>query len=160
MTEVTETHLPGVGVRYDFTTAEGDTTGILRHHTGRRDIILYDRHDLDRAYSIVELTNDETHTLTELLGASHVSEALGAIQQRIEGLVLEWIDLDHGSPLAGRSIGEGELRKRTGASVVAVIRGTTSIPAPGPEEVLQVGDVVVVVGTDEALDALRTLLRG
>ena len=160
MTDVTETQLPGVGVRYDFTTLEGDSIGVLRHHTGRRDLILYDRHDPDRAYSTVEFTNDETHTLTELLGATHMSEALGVIQQRIEGLVLEWMDMDDRSPLVGKSIGEGELRKRTGASVVAVIRGSSSVPAPGPEEILRAGDVVVVVGTDEALDALRELLRG
>ena len=160
MTEVTETHLPGVGDRYDFTTEGGDMIGILRHQTGRRDLILFDRHDPDRAYSIVELTIDESHTVTELLGASAVTEALGAIQQRIEGLVLEWMDLDDRSPMAGRSIGDGELRKRTGASVVALIRGSTSVPAPGPEEVLQAGDVVVAVGTEEALEDLRALLRG
>jgi TrkA domain protein len=160
VTEVTETQLPGVGVRYEFTTEGGDSIGILRHHTGRRDVILYDRHDPDRAYSTVELTSDETHTFTDLLGATHMTEALGAIQQRIEGLVLEWMDIEEGSPLAHRSIGESELRKRTAASVVAVIRGSTSVPAPGPEEILQPADVIVVVGTDEALASVRTLLRG
>lgn len=158
--EVTETQLPGVGVRYDFTTGDGEVVGVLCHHSGRREIVVYDRDDTDRAHSVLQLSSDETRTLTEILGATQVNEALGAVQQRIEGLVLEWIDVSERSPMAGRSIGEGELRKRTGASVVAVIRGAASVPAPGPEEVLEAGDVVVAVGSAETLDALRRELRG
>lgn len=159
MTEVTETHLPGVGVRYDFSTAAGDVVGVLCHHSGRREIVVYDRDDPDRAHSVLQLDGDEIHTLADMLGASPVTEALGAVQQRVEGLVLEWIEVDERSPMAGRSIGEGELRKRTGASVVAVIRGAESVPAPGPEELLVPGDVVVAIGAADALDALRSELR-
>lgn len=160
MTEVTETPLPGVGVRYDFTTADGDLVGVLCHHNGRREVVVYDPDDPDRAHSVLQLSTDETRTLADILGATKVTEALGAIQQRIEGLVLEWIELGPGSPMANRSIGEGELRARTGASVVAVIRGSESIPAPGPDVVLEPGDVVVAIGGTDALDTLRHELRG
>jgi TrkA domain protein len=160
VTEVTETQLPGVGIRYDFTTSGGDLVGVLCHHSGRREIVVYDRDDPDRAHSVLQLSSAETRTLAETLGASQVREALGAIQQRIEGLVLEWIEVDERSPMAGRSIGDGHLRARTGASVVAIIRGAESVPAPGPEAVLQPGDVVVAIGAPDALEALRRELRG
>ena len=160
MTEVTETQLPGVGIRYDFSTADGDLVGVLCHHNGRREIVVYDRRDPDRAHSVLQLGSEEARILAETLGATHVIEALGAIQQRVEGLVLEWIELGEGAPMDGRSIGDGALRARTGASVVAVIRGADSVPAPGPEEVLLAGDMVVAIGRPDALDALRTELRG
>lgn len=159
MAEVTETQLPGVGVRYEFQTAEHDHVGVVHHHSGRREIVVYDRKDPDVARSVLEISADDSRTLSDLLGGNQVSEALAAVQQRIEGLTLEWVEVDEGSSMADHSIGEGELRTRTGASVVAVIRGDTSVPAPGPEYVLTPGDVVVAVGTADGLELLRQALR-
>jgi TrkA domain protein len=157
--EVTETKLPGVGIRYEFTTHDGVRLGVLHHHGGRREIVVYDEDDPDRASSVVELDADDGRTLSELLGATQVTEAVRAMQQRIEGLTLEWIELPARSSMVGQTIGTGELRSRTGASVVAVIRGETSVPAPGPEFVFEAGDVAVAVGTPEGLELLRVALR-
>lgn len=160
MAEVTETRLPGVGVRYEFTSGDGERVGVLCHHTGRREIVVYDRDDPDRARPVVHLSAGDSRTLTELLGATKVNEELGAMQQSIEGLGLEWVEISERSALAGRTIGDGELRSRTGASLVAVIRGGDTEPAPGPDFVLRPDDVAVAVGTPEGLESLRAALRG
>jgi len=157
--EVTETQLPGVGVRYEFTTHDGALLGVLHHHGGRREIVVYDEDDPDRASSVVELDADDSRTLSELLGATQVTEVVQAVQQRIEGLTLEWIELPARSSMVGRTIADGQLRTRTGTSVVAVIRGETTEPAPGPDFTFQAGDVAVAVGTAEGLDLLRVALR-
>lgn len=159
MAQVTETQLPGVGVRYEFTTTDGEQVGVLWHHSGRREVVVYDRDDPDVGHTVMHLDTDDCRTLTELLGAAQVSEAVGATQQRIEGLGLEWVEVTDSSALAGRTIGDGELRTRTGASVVAVIRQNETVPAPGPDFVLQPADVVVAVGTPEGLEQLRAVLR-
>lgn len=159
MAEVTETQLPGVGVRYEFTTGDGARVGVLHHHSGRREIVAYDEDDPDVARSVLDLSGDDCRTLGDLLGANQVTEALQAVQQRIEGLTLEWIEIPPHAGIAGCTIGQGELRSRTGASVVAVVRGDTSEPAPGPDFVLQGGDVVVAVGTAPGLELLRRALR-
>lgn len=159
MPEVTETQLPGVGVRYEFTTTDKDHVGVVHHHSGRREIVVYDRKDPDVARSVLELSADDSRTLSDLLGASQLTEAMAAVQQRIEGLTLEWIEVAEGSSMAHHSIGDGQLRTRTGASVVAVIRGDTSEPAPGPDYVMEPGDVVVAVGTADGLELLRQALR-
>lgn len=159
MAEVTETQLPGVGVRYEFTTSDGVRLGVLHHHGGRREIIVYDEDDPDRASSVVELNADDSRTVSELLGATQVTEAVQQMQQRIEGLALEWVEVPARSALVGHTIGDGELRTRTGASVVAVIRGETTEPAPGPDFVFEAGDVAVAVGTAEGLELLRQALR-
>jgi TrkA domain protein len=159
MADVNETVLPGVGVRHEFATADGDRVGVLVHRTGRRELIIYDHADPDACSALLQLTTDDSRTLAELLGASQVSEAVTAVQQQIEGLAIEWLEVDERSSAVGTTIADGMYRTRTGASVVAVIRGDTSIPAPGPDLAFEAGDMVVAVGTTQGLEQLRSLLR-
>lgn len=158
MAQVEETQLPGVGVRHEFDTEAGERVGVIVHRDGRRELVVYDSDDPDACTSMLNLSTDDTRTLAELLGASQVTEAVTAVQQRIEGLTIEWLTLTDGSPAIGRTIREGEYRTRTGASIVAVLRGEESVPAPDPEFAFQPGDTAVAVGTVEGLAALRTLL--
>jgi TrkA domain protein len=159
MGDVRETVLPGVGVRHEFTTAVGDRVGVLVHRTGRREVLMYDRADPDSCSARLQLTPDDSRTLAELLGASQISEAVTAVQQKIEGLAIEWLEVDATSPAVGTTIAEGQYRTRTGASIVAVVRGDTSLPAPEPDFPFAPGDVVVAVGTTDGLAQLRSLLR-
>ncbi len=158
MVEVSEILLPGVGVRHEYTTAAGDRVGVLTRHGGHREIVVYDRDDPDRCRAILHLSADDTRTLAELLGAPHVSEAVSSVQ-RLEGLGIDWVTVPDQSPMAG-TIGAGRFRTRTGASIVAVVRGDTTEPGPGPQYGLAAGDVVVAVGTSDGLARLRQLLEG
>jgi TrkA domain protein len=158
MPEVRETRLPGVGVRHEFTTAGDERVAVLSHRSGRREIVLYDKEDPDAAATVLHLSRDDTRTLAELLGGSQVSEAVAAVQQQIEGLAIDWITVPPSSRFAHATIAEGGFRTRTGASIVAVVRGDTTIPAPGPEHQFDAGDIVVAVGTAEGLGQLRDLL--
>jgi len=159
MADVSETVLPGVGVRHEFTTAEGERMGVLVHRNGRREVLVYGRDDPDACSTTVSLSADDARTMAELLGVSQVSEAVSAVQQQIEGLGIEWLEVEPGSSAVGTTIGAGMFRTRTGASIVAVMRGQTTIPAPGPELAFEDGDVVVAVGTTAGLAELRSLLR-
>ena len=159
MADVRETKLPGVGIRHEFTTEDGTDVGVLVHHDGRREILVYDSDDPDACTSLVTLSAADTRTVSELLGASRVTEAVAAVQQEIEGLAIEWIELSPSSPASGATIGDGMYRTRTGSSIVAVIREGQSIPAPGPEFGLVAGDVIVAVGTTEGLATMRELIR-
>jgi TrkA domain protein len=158
MPDVTETPLPGVGVRHEFVTAGGERVAVLTHRTGRREVAIYDRADPDACTTVLHLSPDDTRTLAELLGASPVSEAVSAVQQRLEGLAIDWVTVPAASPAVGATIAEGAFRTRTGASIVAVVRGGTTFPAPGPDHRFEAGDVVVAVGTTEGLGQLRDLL--
>ena len=158
MAEVQETHLPGVGVRHEFDTDTGERVGVIVHRDGRREIVVYDRNDPDACSTMVDLSAHDTRTMAELLGASTVTEAVTAVQQNIDGLAIEWIALADSAPAIGQTIQQGQYRTRTGASIVAVIRGNESVPAPPPEFAFQVGDTAVAVGTTEGLATLRSLL--
>jgi TrkA domain protein len=158
MPDVTETQLPGVGVRHEFTTSSGERVGVLSHRSGRRELVVYDADDPDAVATVLHLSRDDTRTLADLLGATQVSEALTDVQQHLEGLAIDWITVPGQSRFADATIAEGAFRTRTGVSIVAVVRGDTTIPAPGPDHRFQAGDVVVAVGTPDGLVQIRDLL--
>lgn len=158
MPEVTETPLPGVGVRHEFVTTGGERLAVLTHRTGRRELAIYDRADQDACSAVLHLSPADTRTLAELLGASPVSEAVSAVQQRLEGLAIDWVNVPAGSRFVGATIAEGAFRTRTGASIVAIVRGDTTLAAPGPDHGFEAGDVIVAVGTTKGLAQLRELL--
>lgn len=159
MSEIREVKLPGVGVRYEFETQEGSVVGVVTHRTGRREIYVSSEDDRDRFDLTLGLSNSDARVLAELLGASRVAEELADLQQRIEGLVIDWLPLREDSPYASRPMGEARIRTRTGVSVVAVVRGDEAVPVPGPDAVLQSGDYLVVVGTHRGIEDLVEILR-
>lgn len=159
MADVEEIQLPGVGVRYDFMTSERERIGVLVHRTGRRELLVYDTHDPDACAHVVRLDPEDTHTLAELLGTSHVSERLSELQQHIEGLTIDWLPVETTSACAGCTLREAALRTQTGVSIVAVVRGNETIAAPGGDFALQPGDTAVAVGTPEGIKELFRLLH-
>ena len=159
MSEIHEVKLPGVGVRYEFQTAEGKRIGVISHRSGLREIYVSSRDDPDEFSRVLGLSSGDARTLAELLGATRVAEQLAELQQRIEGLVIDWLPIRVDSPYADRTIGDARLRSRTGVSVVAIVRGEDAVPAPGPEERLQSEDYLVVVGTARGIEQAVEVLR-
>ncbi len=70
------------------------------------------------------------------------------------------IELDTPAGLAGRTVAESGIRTRFGVSVLAVKRrsreGLERRFVPGPEDRFQPGDVLIVLGTDDAIEKLRS----
>jgi TrkA domain protein len=158
MTEVRETKLPGLGIRYEFVTQRGNRLGVVHHRTGRRELLVYDPEDPESCRDVIALSEDDGHTLAELLGGSRVAEELDRLQQ-VEGLAIDWLPLSAESPFAGRTIGDTRARTRTGTSIVAVLRGDQAHPAPEPDFELRGGDTLLVVGTPRGIEDLAVLLR-
>lgn len=157
--EVRETHLPGLGVRHEFTTSRGSRVGVVLHRTGRRELLLYDRDDPDTCRDVVALDSEDSRTLAELLGGSRVAEELDRVQQ-VEGLSIDWLPLGSGTPYAGKTIGDTQARSRTGTSIVAVLRSEEAFPAPTPDFKMESGDTLLVVGTPRGIEDLSVILHG
>ena len=158
--EIFETTLPGVGVRYEFETEQGRRVGVLIHRDGQREVLVYREDDPDSCSEIVSLSNAESASLVELLGGMKITERLSELRHEVQGLSIEWVSVGPGSPLAGRTIGDGRIRTLSGASVAAVLRGGTSFPGPGPEFTLFAGDTVLVIGGVEGVARARTIIAG
>jgi monovalent cation:H+ antiporter-2, CPA2 family len=83
-------------------------------------------------------------------------QQLGRTSRMIE---TEWLRLPANVPIVGETIGEVRIRSKTGASVVAIVRGDEALPNPGPEVTFEAGDVVGVLGTPDQRGAFRGLVQ-
>jgi K+/H+ antiporter YhaU regulatory subunit KhtT len=63
-----------------------------------------------------------------------------------------------GSPLAGSTLSDTQLRRVTGASVVAVVQDGHITANPPPDTALCEGDVLGLIGTTDELAAAERLL--
>ncbi|GIF12887.1 cation:proton antiporter regulatory subunit [Actinoplanes teichomyceticus] len=157
--DVTEVLLPGVGVRYEFTTSAGDRLGIVTARSGDVDVVAYTA-DPDVAVPLFRLTRDEADTVADILGALRIAERFADLTREIPGLGAGQIPVPAGSPFAGRPLGETRARTRTGASIVAIVRNDHVIASPGPGQVMRPGDVLVVIGTHDGIAGVERILRG
>ena len=158
MSRVEETALPGVGKRFELATESGQRIGVIRHRTGRRELYVTDDEDADLCRASVQLDEDESNALADILGGSQLVRELESLHQDVEGLAIDWLHLEPVSPYAGRTIGDARIRTRTGVSVVAVIRDGTAFPAPAPDFTLEADDTMLVVGTVAGIEQVNEII--
>jgi len=60
----------------------------------------------------------------------------------------------------GKSIGELDLRKKTDATIIAIVRKGSTISTPAAGEILLAGDTLVITGTHKAVDLAFEYLSG
>ena len=63
---------------------------------------------------------------------------------------MEWINISEQSTLCDQTIGEAEIRKKTGVSVVGILRDDKLEPNPGPQFCLREKDLVAIIGSGQA----------
>ncbi|WP_336205369.1 cation:proton antiporter regulatory subunit [Nonomuraea sp. LPB2021202275-12-8] len=156
--EVEQTALPGIGLRHDFTTQSGKRIGVVSHRIGRRDLVIYDREDPDRACEVVKLNDEEADALVELLGAPRIVQRLNQAHQEVEGLVSLQLPIPATSRYVDRPMGDARVRTRTSASIVAIVRSGQVFASPGPDFVFAAGDIVVVVGSADSTSEVADIL--
>lgn len=158
--DVREHDLPGVGKKFACTTGEGDRLTVIIHNTGAREIYLFERGE-DFPHAAVRLEDAEARKLGAILGGAYFQPATAESMDLVMGqLSVEWMKVEPGSPLAGRTLAEAAVRKRTGASIIAVLRGGAAIPNPQPDQPIEVGATLMVIGDREQVGRFGALLRG
>ena len=157
--EITETKLPGIGMRYDFITDAGRRIGIVSHRDGDRDLLVFSKEDPDSCSSVGQMNAAEADALAQVLGSGRIVERLASLSEQISTLSTGKIRIAHGSRYDNLTLGATKARTRTGASIVALMRDKEIVPSPGPETDLHGGDTLVVVGTAEAIDALKQIVN-
>jgi CPA2 family monovalent cation:H+ antiporter-2 len=88
--------------------------------------------------------------------ASGAGRAAGA--ELPAGLAVQSVAVAEGAWAAGRTLAQTKLRRRTGATLVAVSRGDATAVHPSPSDRLEAGDVLCLVGDEEQIAAARELL--
>jgi CPA2 family monovalent cation:H+ antiporter-2 len=74
-----------------------------------------------------------------------------------KSLEISWITLSEDSPWIGKSLAVTDLRSRSGASVVALLRRGALVTNPESSVVFAEGDRVGVIGEPDQIDAARNL---
>jgi len=98
-------------------------------------------------YEMNTISDEEYYSLRDLLAAS-------------EGIEITWLQINDGSPIVGVSLAEANIRSRTGASVVALVRNKQLIANPKSMTVFAAGDHIGVIGEEEHIVAARALVEG
>jgi TrkA domain protein len=149
-----EAYLPGVGKKFWLDTAAGEKLTVIQHNDGRYELYMFKKGEEFPSAAL---------TLTEYEAMDAGSVLFGRFEHRIvetmdvvmKDLVIEWAKVGEGSALAGRSIQEMEVRRRTGVSIVAVIRGDKGIPSPSAEEVINKGDLLMLIGGKPSVEKFK-----
>ena len=160
MMSISEKNMPGIGRRYDIVVAKGKRVALVIHHSGQRDLYIFDRH-AEEPMCAVEFSDEQARRVGALLGGAFFKPAVvEEIEDIVGEFVVDWVTLPDDASAVGRSIADLQIRRRTGFSVVAIVRGRKTITAPHPDEVLRKGDRLVVVGRHADLQRFVDLVAG
>ncbi len=143
-----ETDLPGVGKRYTLELEDGGELTLIIHNTGRREIYIIEEEE-EEPTCVISLTEDEAKELGFLLaGTTYQPVAPERMELIMREMVMEWVKVGSTSQLIQKTIAQAQIRKKTGASIVAIIRGEDMLVNPDPNETeIKKGDILVVAGT-------------
>ncbi len=147
------TVLPGVGERLDLRDADDRPIVAIRRRDGHVELHA-DRHS-------IEFTHDSAHALAAF--ASGRYRIAGSLSSRVDdvlgGLQFDWAQVERSSFAAGRTIEQLAIRRRTGVTVVAILRGSQPIVAPEPTTMLEPGDELVVACRPSDFESFEQFLR-
>jgi TrkA domain protein len=159
MNQVTETRLPGVGVKYSLGTAHGGRLAVIQHNDGMREIYFFRRRGDDEPSAVLQLEDDEARQLGAVIGGAYERPKIVEELEMVLGeLAIEWVRVPDGSPAIGHTLADCGFRARTGITIIAILRDPEPISGAQPSDVVQTGDTLVTVGKLGQYREFRRLL--
>ncbi len=120
-----------------------------------RQALLHMKVSAAKVYKYSDATRQNFHSS---LHESLDYRLLSQLQNAEGAFELKWIEIAPGIPAAERTIGEMEIRKKTGVSVVGVIRDNKLLTNPNPSFRFTVGDLVAIIGKPKEQVAFSEML--
>ncbi len=158
MSVVRESDLIGIGKKYQIETEAGDNMIVVIHDDGKRE--LYRSEDDDsETHCVMTLSDEESRHVAGILGGlSYKPKALETIEVALDDLRIEWYKVAEANDGVNKSIGELEVRQRTGASIIAAINGDDTVINPGPDYVITPNTTLVIAGKKLGIKLLKEIL--
>ena len=158
-TELRETRLPGVGVKYTLVSGHGQRLAVILHNDGAREIYVFGRSSDEEPAAVVHLEDDEARQLGAVLGGAYERpKIVEELEMALGELAIEWIPVPEASPAIGKTLAEAAFRARTGITIIAILREPEPVTGAQPGDVVQEGDTLVTVGKLGQYPAFRKLL--
>lgn len=146
--------LPGIGERLVVLDLDGREVSVLRRSAGTVEV------DGGEGRAVVLDASAAVVLGAFLTGRVHLGRGVGPRLAEAWGeLVVDAFELDAADAAVGRTIGAIGVRRRTGMTVIAILRGHRPIVAPDPDTPLAAGDVLVVVGREADRDGFERTMR-
>jgi CPA2 family monovalent cation:H+ antiporter-2 len=86
--------------------------------------------------------------------------SLERLRQLLAGNIVDNFLLLENSPAVGKSLAQLDLRNKTGASVIAIVRDHQTLTNPAADFVLAANDLLVVMATHRGLENVAAMLAG
>ncbi|MBD0291753.1 MAG: cation:proton antiporter regulatory subunit [Thermoleophilia bacterium] len=158
-TELRETRLPGVGVKFTCLPARGGRIAVIQHTDGLREMYFFRRRDDDEPSAVITLEDDEARQIGAVLGGAYERpKVVEDLEMAIGELAIEWVPVPDSSPAIGKTLAELAFRARTGITIIAILREPEPVAGAQPGDVLQRGDTLVAVGKLGQYPEFRRLL--
>ncbi|KAB1192842.1 potassium transporter TrkA [Haloferax sp. MBLA0076] len=158
---VYESDLPGVGKKHEVELGDGARLVIVTHNTGKREVFRRASADSD-SEKLFELDDELARQVGTLLEGAYFQPVETTDIETLLGdsTLLEWVEVSPDSDVAGKTLGESDLRQATGASVIAIERDDEVITSPGGETPIEAGDTLIVIGPRESCREFAALVKG
>jgi len=149
-----EAYLPGVGKKFWIDASSGEKLTVIQHNDGRYELYMFKKGEEFPSAS-ASLTEYEARDIGSVLFGRFEHRIVETMDVVMKDLVIEWAKVGDGSPMAGKSIQEMQVRRKTGVSIVAIIRDGEGNPSPSPEDVIKQDDMLMLIGRKENVDRFK-----
>jgi TrkA domain protein len=146
--------LPEIGTKYEIESPKGDKVAVIFLTTGEIELYVLEA-GADKP-SVTRLTSEEARRIGSVLTGAMLTierEDVEVAFSEIADLILNIHTCLATEGMVGKSIKDLAIRKRAGVTIIAISRGGRSFVNPPPETVLEVGDLLVLIGEREQIKA-------
>ena len=145
-----ETELPGIGKKHTIELANDEELVVIAHRSGAWELARVEKDG--NTTQLVQLQPKEAAELGRIISQGEVPKEDPRQQLLLQAFSLEWVTVEPSMSLSGVSLQEAGIRARTGASVIAVLRGEESTMNPPPDARIEPGDTLVVMGRGDQVE--------
>ncbi|MDD1673725.1 MAG: potassium transporter TrkA [Methanomicrobiales archaeon] len=153
--------LPGLGTKFELETEKGDKIAIVFLNSGHNQLYLQEKgKDLPQ---VANLSPTEARRLGSVLTGAVIEAEKEAVEIGFSALSDMRIRVHTylaRKNLAGKRIGDLQVRTRSGATVIAVSRKGKNVINPPPSFTFEEGDILVIIGESEHLRVFEKEILG
>jgi TrkA domain protein len=153
--------LPGLGTKFELETEKGDKIAVIFLNSGRNQLYLLEKGRA--APQVADLSPAEARRLGSVLTGAVIEAEKEAVEigfSALQDMRIRVHTYIARRNLAGKCIGDLQIRTRTGATLVAVSRQGKNVINPSPDFTFQEGDILLIIGESDHLRIFEKEILG